>query len=201
MGIQVPSHYTFRWSLKVLSHLSLYSLEPMLGFPYLQKPQGHYKHMKMYNLKFLRPLPVCMDTAFYSLYPSVHQYFCYLITRTCLGIFCNPRFMIPISWVHCDLHFRVVLENWIECICTEQYSSGKGTTKSVWLRTQCWECMRTLHSGNYERGNWECPSHRDCTYPSPPAPSERKVVSPSDWKSGTSRNPVPILLVKIQISR
>lgn len=97
-------------------------IETCARFSLSWKLQGHCKHTKLHNLKILSPLSIFIDTAFCS-------YFCYLITQKCLGIFYNPRFTVPISWVHCDFYFRVVLENWIEYICTDQYSSGKVTIK------------------------------------------------------------------------
>lgn len=49
-----------------------------------------------------------------------------------LGIFCNMRLMVPISWVHSPelFLFQGALGSWFEFCCTEQCSLGKGTIKS-----------------------------------------------------------------------
>lgn len=167
MGIQVSSQYTFRRSLKVLSHLSLYSLEPMLGFPYLENPRDTTNTWK------------CITWNFWDHYlsswiqPFIHYIHQYINTSvTWLPEHAWAFFAIPDSW-SLFLGYIVIFISglfWrteLSVFALNSIPQEKTLLKSVWLRTQCWEWMRTLHSGNYERGNWECPSHRDCTYPSP----------------------------------
>lgn len=147
--------------------MSLYSLEPMLGFPYLENPRDTTNTWK------------CITWNFWDHYlsswiqPFIHYIHQYINTSvTWLPEHAWAFFAIPDSW-SLFLGYIVIFISglfWrteLSVFALNSIPQEKTLLKSVWLRTQCWEWMRTLHSGNYERGNWECPSHRDCTYPSP----------------------------------
>lgn len=138
----------FRWSLKVLSHLSLYSLKPLIGFPCLKNSRGIANTQNCITWKFWVHYLYSLTQAF--AHTSV----------TWLPKNAWAFFTIPDSWslffgyiaiFISGLFWRTELSIFaLISIPQEKLLLKSLTDDMIW----CWEWMGTLQSGNYERGNW-----------------------------------------------